>query len=89
MKKSKIFFGVGATLLAIAGIAATKANSKFTTYYYQSSTTPTNICSEISATCSTGTATCTEFVTAKDANYTIFQSRNSAGTTCLTPLKKS
>ena len=33
MKKSRIFIALGATVLAIAGVLATKANRKFTAFH--------------------------------------------------------
>jgi len=86
MKNRKVFMGIGAALLTVAGIAATKANTKYTTYYYQS--TPVQ-CSVVLSppTCSGTGPSCTVSINSK--TYTVFSGINGNRTTCVTALTKS
>jgi len=83
MKRSRIFMGLSSLVLAIAGIAATKATSKFVTYYYQESAA---LCTVISPTCGSTSGTCTVLIGTK--HYTVFTERVNAGATCQTPAPK-
>jgi hypothetical protein len=60
MKRSKIFLTVSSFVLAIAGVAATKATTHFATGYYYETTAGNNICSYVgvSTICSTGLTQC-------------------------------
>ena len=75
MKKSRIFLGVSSVVLAVAGIAATKANTKFTNYYYHTTgTAATCLTAPTPTGCSGTTGKCTESITVGQVTgtYTIF-----------------
>ena len=85
MKKSRIFLGASALVLAIAGIAATKASSKFVTYYYQQSA---QVCATINEVCpQPGNFDC--IVDIAGTPKQLFTVRSADLKTCSTPAKRS
>ena len=84
MKKFKILLGASALFLSIAGIAATRANVRQVTDYYQQTA---SVCTPISVPCDGGTFTCKTVIGGK--TFTVFQNINPAHTLCNTPLTKS
>lgn len=76
--------GLSTFVLAAVSIFATKATSKFATYYYQST-----VCRVVDTNCGATTGTCTLKIGAAQVNYTIFTTRSGNGLTCSNAAKKS
>ena len=71
MKRSKLFLGISTLLLAIVGIAATRANSKFTMYDYITNFNGAAVCHNGIASCGGTNAKCTSVVTSGGTSETV------------------
>jgi hypothetical protein len=81
MKKSKFFIGLSLLVIAIAGAAVTKANTHFSTVWFQ--TTPTSCISEnVTQICATGGEGCLD----AQGNQ-IYVTHSGDGHTCVEPLQ--
>ena len=85
MKSRKLFIGISAIVLVVCGIVATKATSRFVTYYYQKTSI---VCSTVSIDwCDGGSFNCTAII--NGGLYTVFTARTIDGRTCEFPAKRS
>jgi hypothetical protein len=80
----RTFLAVSALVLAIAGIAATKATKRATHYYYQKGSVCQLVSQETS--CVPNATEPCKYVTAGGTTRNIFQNRNVAGTLCSSQL---
>ena len=83
MKKSRIFTGISALVLAIAGITATRASSSLVSQDYTTTTAGVTTCHNGATACTAGSNTCTQTINGKTA--TVFQETN---TSCLNVMSK-
>jgi len=80
MKKSSIFMGISAVVLAVAGIATTRASVKDTLYDYFTHFGVVGACHNGVVVCGTGTHKCTVSITsgATTENATMYTTTNSS-----------
>ncbi|WP_217604898.1 hypothetical protein [Chitinophaga sp. GbtcB8] len=73
MKRSKLFLGLSTVALAFVGIAATKATTMITPYYYQKG----SLCVQVTqnANCKLADVTPCTYVTSGSTHRAIFQNR--------------
>jgi hypothetical protein len=84
MKKSRIFLATSAFVLAIVGIAATKASSKQATFYYQTSSACIQLASDP---CDPGNNTQCYYSPTTSTSYPVYAHQTNPAV-CNTPVLK-